>query len=457
MKAKLLDPFESRVQDLFTHKYGIVTKKTDELFSYLLLFQWILAIVFAEWLSPKAWSGNQSQIHIHVYAAVILGGLLSCYPIYLIRRAPGATINRMTIAVAQMLYSILFIHLTGGRIETHFHIFGSLAFLAFYRDWRVLAIATAITAADHFLRGMFWPESIYGVLSATPWRAVEHSLWVGFEDIILLYSIRPALSELWTLAERRATIESVVTDQQIALIASAKLSSLGEMAGGIAHEINTPLAIILLRVEQLEDGIIAGEFNELETMETLEIIKKTTQRIGRIVQGLKALSRDGKAANPEVTSIATMIEDTLALCHERFRNHGVKLEVLKNESYLKSEVECRSVEISQVLLNLLNNAYDAIETVEDGWVRIEVKESGETIDISVTDSGPGIPSAVKDKLMQPFFTTKMVGKGTGLGLSISKGIAESHHGNLFIDDQCANTKFVLRLPKLQITTEEKSA
>ena len=80
----------------------------------------------------------------------------------------------------------LLIHLTGGRIETHFHIFGSLAFLAFYRDWRVLITASAVVAIDHYVRGIFWTRSIFGVLTTSPWRWLEHVGWVVYEDLFLI-------------------------------------------------------------------------------------------------------------------------------------------------------------------------------------------------------------------------------------------------------------------------------
>ena len=120
------------------------------MFAYLMGVQWLAAIVFALVVSPRTWAGAESQIHVHVWAAVILGGLVSVFPAALALLRPGATSTRYTIAIAQMLMSALLIHLTGGRIETHFHVFGSLAILAFYRDWRVLIPATTIVAVDHF-------------------------------------------------------------------------------------------------------------------------------------------------------------------------------------------------------------------------------------------------------------------------------------------------------------------
>src|SRR5690606_5189463 len=116
--------------------------------------------------------------------------------VFLVATQPGAQSTRLVIAAAQMLYGGMLIHLTGGRMETHFHVFGSLAFLAFYRDWRVLLMASAIVATDHFLRGFYWPRSVFGVLAAGNWRWLEHAGWVVFEDVFLLASCRRSIIDM---------------------------------------------------------------------------------------------------------------------------------------------------------------------------------------------------------------------------------------------------------------------
>jgi PAS domain S-box-containing protein len=184
-------------------------KQTDRMFAVLLLFQWFAAIAMAVWLSPTAWEGLDRHIHPHIWAAVFLGGVIAIYPIVLVILRPGETITRYTIAIAQMLHSALLIHLSGGRIETHFHVFGSLAFLSFYRDWRVLVPATIVVALDHALRGMFWPESVFGVATVSQWRWVEHAGWVVFEDIILVWSCLRGAKELGILALRQAELETI--------------------------------------------------------------------------------------------------------------------------------------------------------------------------------------------------------------------------------------------------------
>ena len=176
------------------------------MFAVLMTLQWVGGIVAAYWISPRTWVGTTSQTHIHVWAALFLGGAISSLPIFLAVTRPGRSSTRYTVAVGQMLMGALLIHLTGGRIETHFHVFGSLAFLSFYRDWRVLVPATLVVVADHVLRGVFWPQSVYGVLAASEWRWLEHAGWVLFEDTFLLIAIKRSVSEMWDIAER--TVES---------------------------------------------------------------------------------------------------------------------------------------------------------------------------------------------------------------------------------------------------------
>jgi two-component system cell cycle sensor histidine kinase/response regulator CckA len=193
-----------RVAAIFNEHQQVIYRRTDHMFAVLMALQWLAGIAAAYWISPKTWAGATSQTHLHLWAAVLLGGAISSLPIALALIQPGRTSTRYAVAVGQMLMGGLLIHLTGGRIETHFHVFGSLAFLSFYRDWRVLIPATIVVAADHFLRGVFWPQSVYGVITASEWRWLEHAGWVLFEDTFLFIAIKRSLSEMWDIAERRA-------------------------------------------------------------------------------------------------------------------------------------------------------------------------------------------------------------------------------------------------------------
>ncbi len=199
---------EYRSREILREHQMTIWKQTDRLFAGLLTFQYISGIVAALWISPRTWEGTASETHLHVWAAILLGALIISLPVSLAWLLPARTITRHTIAAGQMLYSALLIHLCGGRIETHFHVFGSLAFLAFYRDWKVLVTATVVVAADHLVRGIFWPLSVFGVMTSSPWRALEHAGWVLFEDLFLIWSCVLGFREMRSIAEQRATLES---------------------------------------------------------------------------------------------------------------------------------------------------------------------------------------------------------------------------------------------------------
>lgn len=198
-----------RVADIFDEHQQLVHRRTDRMFAALMTLQWVAGVAAAIWVSPRTWAGTESQTHPHVWAAVFLGGAISSLPIVLALTRPGRPSTRYVVAVGQMLMGALLIHLTGGRIETHFHVFGSLAFLSFYRDWRVLVPATIVVAADHFLRGLFWPQSVYGVLAASEWRWLEHAGWVLFEDTFLFIAVKHSIGEMKGIAERAAEIEAL--------------------------------------------------------------------------------------------------------------------------------------------------------------------------------------------------------------------------------------------------------
>lgn len=186
---------------------------TDRLFVKIFLGQWLFAVFIALVFSPYAWQGKLKTVHPHVWIALLLGGAIISLPIALALVRPGQAITRHVIACAQMLFSALLIHLSGGRIETHFHVFGSLAFLAFYLDWTVLLTATVTIALDHLARGIFWPESVYGIFNPEWWRFLEHAFWVVFCASFLVASCLRQVREWLTFAEEGGMIEALAESE----------------------------------------------------------------------------------------------------------------------------------------------------------------------------------------------------------------------------------------------------
>jgi two-component system, sensor histidine kinase and response regulator len=205
---------QSRAKEILQKRELQIYRRIDRMFAVLMIVQWVGAVGTALCVSPQTWSGAQAAVHPHVWFALIGGGIISSLPVWMAWRMPGRTVTRYVIAVAQMLFSSLLVQVSGGRLETHFHVFGSLAFLAAYRDWGILMVATALVGADHLIRGIFWPQSVFGVAIADEWRWVEHTGWVLFEDLFLLITIRKSTEEMENNALQTALAERHHDDLQ---------------------------------------------------------------------------------------------------------------------------------------------------------------------------------------------------------------------------------------------------
>lgn len=246
----------------------------------------------------------------------------------------------------------------------------------------------------------------------------------------------------WDITKERRQAATILA-QQASLVHSAKMASLGEMAGGMAHEINNPLAIIIAKTSRIQAMAQRGEISSEQLTKDLEQINTTCLRISKIISGLKSFSRNAQSDPFEPVNIKQVITDTLGLCEQRFLSHKVVVKTIISEDL---RVLGRAAQLEQVLLNLLNNAFDAIVDTPPAWVKVSVERRGDYVHIAVSDSGKGIPPEVAQKIMNPFFTTKNVGKGTGLGLSIARGIIADHGGNLTLDQSAPNTTFQIDIP-----------
>ena len=244
------------------------------------------------------------------------------------------------------------------------------------------------------------------------------------------------------IAERKRT-ERELTETRQASIVAAKMAALGEMSANVAHEVNNPLTAIRLGAQQL--GVLASR----ERLDVAAVLKAsrdidgTVERIRRIVAALGFFARQSDEDPMRPESVLSIVNPTIELCARRFRLKEISLEVDPIPAGLY--VSCRGTQISLVLMNLLSNAYDAVENQPIRRVRVSTHASGSEVEIAVTDSGPGVPEQIASRIMEPFFTTKEIGKGTGLGLSLSSGIAAAHGGRLELDGAAPETRFVLAL------------
>jgi C4-dicarboxylate-specific signal transduction histidine kinase len=244
---------------------------------------------------------------------------------------------------------------------------------------------------------------------------------------------------------RREKAEQELAISRHSAILSAKMAALGEMSGNIAHEINNPLAAIFLQAENLGRLARKDHLDARAVAKAGRNIESTVVRIRRVVDALRGFARDAERDPMRPESVQQVVNDTIELCSKRFQQRSIALDVTPIPEDLR--VVCRAVQISQILLNLLGNAYDAVETQRRRHVGIIVDADDDNVWIAVTDSGPGIPPELRTRIMEPYFTTKPAGEGTGLGLSVSRGIANVHGGDLSLDPASPETRFVLTLPR----------
>lgn len=227
-----------------------------------------------------------------------------------------------------------------------------------------------------------------------------------------------------------------------------KLAALGEMASGVAHEINNPLAVIRLSLGYLQMNL-RSELGANTKIDAIFVkLFKSVDRVAWIVRGLTIFSKQKESESFEIESIRKIIDNTLDLCEAKFSLKDIRIVVDIPETI---KVSCRPTQISQIFFNLFSNCYKALHGAEvsEKIISVQGEVKGDSVYVSFTDSGPGVSAKDKLKLFQPFFTTREVGSGTGLGLSIALGIAKQHGGDLFLDETHQKTTFTLRIPLTQ--------
>jgi signal transduction histidine kinase len=255
---------------------------------------------------------------------------------------------------------------------------------------------------------------------------------------------KEALARERELLNEATLLNQKLEHQQEQLVQSAKLASIGELSAGIAHELNNPLNNIGLFVGNVIDQLQAAEIDRAKALQHLEATVHQVRRAAAIINHLRAFARASPATHERV-SINRVIRSAVLLVEDqlRLRNVDVAMQLAADEP----EIVGNAIQLEQVMINLLSNARDAVEPAARKRIVLTSGVRDTSVDVTVSDTGAGIPAEIQSRIFDPFFTTKDVGKGTGLGLSISYGIIKDHGGTIVVESEAGQgTTFVVRLP-----------
>ncbi len=446
--SPLTTDLDKRAEHLFREHQQRIYRNTDRLFAALMFFQWSGGILAANWIFPHGWAENSANLGRYVWGSVLLGGGVATVAILFALLRPGRVMTRQVIAVAQILMSGLLIHQVGGQIEMHFYGFGSLAFLAFYRDWKVLVTATLVAALDHMIRGLWWPESIFGMSEVSSWLWVEHVGLLAFADVFLIRSCLLSVQEMRDIAVRRARlectneiIESEVRRRTEELSRAREAAEAANHAKTVflentSHELHTPM-----------NGIVGMTELALDTDLTADQRKYLTA-VHSSANALLSLLNDVldfstiEAGKLELQTtefrIRESVEDALDALAARAQQKGLRMDYHVQDDI--PDVLVGDVgRLRQLILNLAGNA---VKFTERGEIklRIELQNDGQdqvVLHFAISDTGIGIPARKLEAIFRPFeqadtSSTRKFG-GAGLGLSLAVQLVRLMDGEIWAE------------------------
>lgn len=291
------------------------------------------------------------------------------------------------------------------------------------------------------------------ILPILTWVALKIIQWKGLVPNELIYqgefvafgsAVNFASAAFLTLFFLSCFVDSNI-DSRNYLIQNAKLSTLGEVASGIAHEINNPLTIIISKLNLLKKRILNLEVTANQASLELERIVEVSNRIADIVKRIKMFSRDSSLNEYTDTTLEEIFSNINWLVSDKLQSSQIHFELAPIPEV---NLKANKVQLEQVIINLIFNSVDAIEDKNEKWIRINFIHNKNSLKIYVIDSGPGIPLDIQNQIMRPFFSTKKAGKGTGLGLAICHQLIDEHNGKFRYFSDSKNTAFEITLPTL---------
>lgn len=281
-------------------------------------------------------------------------------------------------------------------------------------------------------------------LALTPWLYPQ--LNVGRMISYLLPMIEMNVLLYVNLLLRRKDLAHIENERQ-AIVQAEKMSALGEMSANIAHEINNPLAILHGMAGKLQKQAESGQIDNEQVVKAAKQMRETSLRIARIVRGLNDFVRSTPVdQSMAIYDLKYLVNAGIELCQSKIHHSGISL---RNNVPLGFSVRAHETQIVQVIVNIITNAIHATTSQQSPWIQFNASRDNGTVKLSISDNGQGVPRSIRDKIMEPYFTTKPAGEGVGIGLSLSRMLVERHGGELYLDDEALYTTFVVKLPTVR--------
>ncbi len=420
--------------------------QTSRGFAILLPVEWAAAMLLGLSLSPHPGQGTGSDLHPHILPALCLSGVITSLAVLLALTRPRAVSTRHAVAIGQMSLSAVIIYLSGGRMEMHLHVLASLAFLTYYRDWRVLLTAAAVLAGARGVPGLWFPESLVGVPAADTWRSLRHAVWFGFAALALMRISHRKTIEMWEIAKRQTASEMFTSEleqtiqQRTRELAQAKESAEAanraktDFLAHASHEIRTPMNAIIATA----DVLFESDLNP-EQRECVEIFRSAGASLMMLINDLLDLSKieSGRLQLESLEfNLESIVDQAIDLVAATARAKRLTL-LSRLEPGTALSLVGDPARLKQILLNLLANA---LKFTDSGEVMLTIRNSAAAelgrIEFAVSDTGVGIPQEKLATIFEAFnqadsSTNRKYG-GTGLGLAISRQLVEAMGGRLTV-------------------------